>query len=399
MRRTVSFLSPLVLLVALAVFAQCRAATPTATVPPASAEAAQVRPQVLVYMEGGKQVLPANPSAILDALDVLTAAISGEASASLAPAEYMTAFGGLPRLEAVYATRTTLTTLTGPIEADRLAVVRADDGLRILTQTGASSWAVWTIREQSYGLFTTLADAVASETGVQLDRVATTEVPPTAQTTPAAVPFIKMTWPQSLAILAGQATVEGRAGGLFENQLVIELHDANDQVLAVAPVVLQAPEMGAEGAFSAELAWTPPAERTSGTLWAIYRSPKDGTILAEDHLDVTLAPALPDLSGGPFVEISEPGVVLSGHVTVQGQAGGLFENQLTVELRDASGQTLAQVPVVIQAPDMGARGTFSAELAWASPAQQTSGTLCAIYYSPKDGSIAVQACVEVTLAP
>jgi hypothetical protein len=84
--------------------------------------------------------------------------------------------------------------------------------------------------------------------------------------------------------------VKGRAGGLFENTFLLELRDAGGQVLASMPVTVPAPEMGMVGDFQVTLRWTPPEGPITGTLWAIYHSPKDGSVAASDYLDVTLVP-------------------------------------------------------------------------------------------------------------
>lgn len=140
---------------------------------------------------------------------------------------------------------------------------------------------------------TSTAPAATPAAPVPTDTAAPPALTPTATATPPAQvsePFIKIVDPMTGDTLAGAVVVRGRAGGLFENTLVLELRDASGQALVVLPVTLAVPEMGMAGEFQATLRWTPPAEPTTGTLWGIYYSPKDGSVAASDHLDVTLVP-------------------------------------------------------------------------------------------------------------
>lgn len=297
MRRASPVVTTFGLIIALVIVAECVAKpepAPPTVVASSSTSALSPRPQLLIYMPGGKQVLPADPSAILQALDVLLPAISTQVRTFYTPERYSEAFGALSRLEAVYPSQVTLATLTGPIQADRVAVVRTEDGLRILTETGVGGWAMWGIRAQDTGLFAALVDEVERETGVRLDRPPSALSPtpaPAPAPTPVPGPFIEIQQPVAGATLLGQVTVRGRAGGLFENTFALELRDAAGHTLALLPVTVPAGEMGQVGDFEAVLTWTPPDRETSGLLLGTYRSPKDGAIVAEDAVEVILAPA------------------------------------------------------------------------------------------------------------
>jgi len=140
---------------------------------------------------------------------------------------------------------------------------------------------------------TSTAPAATPTAPIPTDTAAPTVPAPTATAaSPAQVsePFIKIVEPQTGDALAGAVVVTGRAGGLFENTFALELRDASGQALVSMPVTVAAPDMGMAGEFQVTLRWTPPSEPTSGTLWGIYYSPKDGSVAASDHLDVTLVP-------------------------------------------------------------------------------------------------------------
>jgi len=374
---------------------------PTPVAPPTDTPVPALQPQVIVYLPGGKQVLPAHPDSIQSALNDLIVFISLQAKTFYSPEKYAEVIGPLPRVEAVYPRETSLATLAGSIPADRIAVAQTEHGVEILTQVGNSAWSVWAARDPDGGLFSNLAEAVAAETGVRIDRTSAARVPTAKPTQPPALvttPFVKITEPVAGQSLTGQVVARGRAGGLFENTFILELRDSGGNILAMRPVTITAADMGMAGTFEVTLVWTPPAEQTTGTLWGIYRSPKDGSILAEDHLDVALLPAT---VSGPFIEIAEPraGQTLAGRAVVLGRAGGLFENTFALELRDSSGKVLIMTPVTVAAPEMGMAGVFEVTLTWAPPSTQMAGSLWGIYRSPKDDSVLVETRVDVILSP
>ena len=266
----------------------------TPIVPPTNTSSPALQPQVIIYLPGGKQVLPARLDSILNALNDLIASISLQARTFYTPEKYAEVFGPLPRVEAVYPRETALATLAGSIPADRIAVAQTEHGVEILTQVGNSAWSVWAARDLEKELFSALAEAVGAETGVRIDRTSGTQVPtakPTQPPSTVVAPFIKITEPVTGQTLAGQTVVRGRAGGLFENTFALELRDASGNTLAMTPVTVAAPDMGMAGVFEVTLTWTPPSAQTTGTLWGIYHSPKDGSILTEDHLEVILSSA------------------------------------------------------------------------------------------------------------
>lgn len=90
--------------------------------------------------------------------------------------------------------------------------------------------------------------------------------------------------------------------------------------------------------------------------------------------------------------------MLSGSARVSGWGSGAFENTIVIEVRTASGVVLACRSTIIDAGDVGAAGPYSVDLTFTRPATTQPGK--AVVYEPSamDGSIADQACVDVTLS-
>lgn len=107
-------------------------------------------------------------------------------------------------------------------------------------------------------------------------------------------------------------------------------------------------------------------------------------------------------AAGPFITITEPeeGAVLdiSQPVTVRGQGGALFEGNLVVEVRDASGNILAQKSTIVQSPEAGTGGQGPWEVQLPiSAAPGTPGQVVAYATSAADGSLVAEDRVSVSL--
>jgi uncharacterized lipoprotein YbaY len=102
----------------------------------------------------------------------------------------------------------------------------------------------------------------------------------------------------------------------------------------------------------------------------------------------------------PFITIEKPqqgdNLDLTWAVQISGQAGGLFEGNLTIQALDASGQVLAQESIMIDSSDVGTGGSelWSAYLRIDAPTG-SQGQILAFWTSPKDGSRAVEDRIEV----
>jgi hypothetical protein len=194
--------------------------------------------------------------------------------------------------------------------------------------------------------------------------------------------------------------VQGKGVGLPEGNVVVEALDWQGNVLDRRPTTLQGRDVGTggEGTWSTEL--TIEAEPgTAGTIRAYSLSPKDGSIIAEDSVEVSLGRTAAVQS---YIRIEEPvqGALLdiSEPVGVRGSGAGLIEGNVVVEALDPQGNVLAQQPTTLQGPDVGTggEGTWSTELTIeADPG--TAGRIRAYNPSPLDGSIVAEDSVEVSL--
>jgi heat shock protein HslJ len=105
---------------------------------------------------------------------------------------------------------------------------------------------------------------------------------------------------------------------------------------------------------------------------------------------------------GPFVDITSPldGAVLDSgqQITVEGFGGALFEGNVVIEVRDLSGNVLAQTATIIQSPEAGTGGQGPWQVQMAVPVEPGSQVAIVAYAtSPRDGSVVTEDRVTVTL--
>jgi heat shock protein HslJ len=194
--------------------------------------------------------------------------------------------------------------------------------------------------------------------------------------------------------------VQGKGVGLPEGNVVVEALDWQGNVLARQPATLQGPDVaaGGQGTWWTEL-MIAVEPGTAGMILAYSLSPEDGSVIAEDRVEVSLGRTE---AVQPYVRIDEPiqGALLdiSGPVGVGGSGAGLPEGNVVVEALDAQGNVLAQVPTTLQGPDVGTggEGTWSTELT-IEVEPGTAGKIRAFSPSPLDGSIIAEDSVEVSL--
>ena len=107
-------------------------------------------------------------------------------------------------------------------------------------------------------------------------------------------PFVTIEEPQPDSVLeTGQPlTVSGRGGALFEGNVVVEARAADGTVLAQTATTIEAPDAGTGGSgpWTARLELSLDQEK-AGQLVAFSTSPRDGSVVAEDSIEVTFAPA------------------------------------------------------------------------------------------------------------
>jgi putative lipoprotein len=250
---------------------------------------------------------------------------------------------------------------------------------------------------QSYPVIT--HDNPTEDVQVLVERVAGPA--PEPQPTPApAEPSIKINDPNRGDVLdiSKPVTVRGTGANLYEGNVVVQAVDLQGNVLDEQPTTLSGRDVGSGG----ERSWSVDlnievAPGTAGKIFAFSPSPKDGSIMASDQVEVTYgkSPAVDS-----YIKIAEPkkGAVLDPEkpITVSGTGGGLFEGNVVVRVLDSGGNVLVEQATVLQGEDVGVggEGTWSIQLR-VEVEPGTPGKIYAFSPSPKDGSTMAADEVEV----
>jgi heat shock protein HslJ len=269
---------------------------------------------------------------------------------------------------------------------------------------GRKGWPVAAIIIAAILALFTLIVCIAAAVAIFSGGGDETPVPtrPPAATVAPGQPMIVITEPDQGEVvdIEQPITVQGKGVGLPEGNVVVEVQDWQGNVLDRQPATLQGRNVGTggEGTWSVEL--TVDAEPgTAGTIWAYAESPADGSIMAEDSVEVSLGRTA---AAESYITIDEPvqGALLdiTTPVLVRGSGAALPEANVVVEALDWQGNVLVRVPTTLQGPDAatGGEGTWAAELTIeAEPG--TAGKIRAYSSSPADGSIVAEAVVDVSL--
>jgi hypothetical protein len=165
-------------------------------------------------------------------------------------------------------------------------------------------------------------------------------------------------------------TVRGIADPTFEQNLVVRILLEDGTELAVEPATIQA-ELGERGPYSVEIEFDVDVE-TQAFIQVYDISARDGGILHLNSVGLTLAPDGPEdiVVTEPQPEriaIFEPtnnDTISGGMVYVEGFALASFEQHLLIEVLDEDGNVVGQEPIIVQAPDLGQPGPFSAEISY-----------------------------------
>jgi hypothetical protein len=195
--------------------------------------------------------------------------------------------------------------------------------------------------------------------------------------------------------------VQGQGVGLTEGNVVVEALDAQGNLLDRQPATLQGPDVGAggQGSWSVELN-IDVEPGTAGKIRAYHPSALDGSIVAENSVEVSLGqtPAVES-----YIKIDEPtqGTVLDVKrpIRVSGTGAGLPEGNVVVVAVDQDGEVLAEQPTTLQGADVGTggAGTWSVELA-VPVSGQIPGYIGAFSTSPKQRNFVASDHIEVTFA-
>jgi heat shock protein HslJ len=245
------------------------------------------------------------------------------------------------------------------------------------------------------------AAGIAAYTGTSRDKPAISTPTPVPTRAPAGAMIVISEPDQGQVVdIDKPVKVQGKGIGLPEGNVVVQALDWEGNLLDQQPATLQGRDVGAggEGTWSTEL--TIEAEPgTAGRIRAYAPSPQDGSVMAEDSVEVSLG-RTPTVEA--YIKIDQPaqGEVLdiAKPVAVRGSGAGLPEGNVVVQALDWEGNLLDQQPATLKGPDVGAggEGTWSIELAIeAEPG--TAGEIRAFSPSPQDGSVIAEDRVEVSL--
>ncbi|MBX3057764.1 MAG: hypothetical protein KF770_14965 [Anaerolineae bacterium] len=225
---------------------------------------------------------------------------------------------------------------------------------------------------------------------------------PESATAPAEAILIQEPGPGSR--LTSPLLVRGEADSTFEQNLVVRLVDANGVELGLTAVTIAA-EMGQRGPFEASLPFTISGDQQA-FIQVFAASPRDGGVTHLNAVGVMLTEGVAEVR--PFtadaterILITHPALaaqISGGTVQVSGVGIASFEQTLVVELVGEDGAVLASQPVIVNAPDLGQPGEFSADLSYSAIAT-SPGRIVVRDISPAFGGDTHVTSVEVTLSP
>lgn len=157
-------------------------------------------------------------------------------------------------------------------------------------------------------------------------------------------PAITITTPAEDDTVSVPFTVSGEAN-TFEAALTVEVVDQSGTGMCVRQLMATSGS-GTPGTWEGTLAFPPEVDALPVMLRAYAHSAKDGSIIDLVEYPITIAPDRPPiiLTSPACGQVYEVG----GLMMVTGTAA-LFEAALTVDVRDASGATVATLPVIADA--------------------------------------------------
>ncbi|MGD8554052.1 MAG: Gmad2 immunoglobulin-like domain-containing protein [Anaerolineales bacterium] len=198
--------------------------------------------------------------------------------------------------------------------------------------------------------------------------------------------------------------VAGLADPTFEQNLVVRILLDDGTQIALTPTTIGA-DLGQRGPFAVDVPFTITGERNA-FIQVYDQSARDGGIIHLETVGVTLADSGPaNIVPGTVhpeqihIQLPLPGDTVSGGVAhVEGFGLASFEGTLVIEVYDETGTMVGQEPIIVQAPDLGFPGPFSADVAY-NVASIGPGRIVV-----RDPSVAFVgdyhiSSVEITLAP
>jgi hypothetical protein len=207
-----------------------------------------------------------------------------------------------------------------------------------------------------------------------------TDGSPTSSPPTATAPAIVIESPAEGATVSVPFIVSGEAN-TFEAALTVEVVDQSGTGMCVRQLMATSGS-GTPGTWEGTLAFPPEVDALPVMLRAYAHSAKDGSIIDLVEYPITIAPDRPPiiLTSPACGQVYEVGSL----ILVTGTAN-LFEAALTVDVRDASGTTVATLQVT--ADECCVESNFSSRLTL--PADIPPGLYDVVAYSlsAKDGSV------------
>jgi len=204
--------------------------------------------------------------------------------------------------------------------------------------------------------------------------------------------------------LTSPVHVAGIADPTFEQTLVVRIVLDEGTELAIQPVTIAA-DIGQRGTFEGDVPFAVSGERN--VLIQVYdQSARDGGIIHLASVGVILIPeGSQEIMLGAYqpeaiiIDQPTPGEVISGGVVhVEGFGLASFEQTLIVEVRDVEGNLVGSMPIIVNAPDWGIPGPFSADIPYVVAAEGP-GRILVIDPLPVFDGLGHISSVEITLAP
>jgi predicted secreted protein len=204
--------------------------------------------------------------------------------------------------------------------------------------------------------------------------------------------------------LTSPVHVAGIADPTFEQTLVVRIVLDDGSELTIHPLTIAA-DIGQRGPFEGDVYFSVDGERHA--LIQIYdQSARDGGIVHLASVGVILLSEGPEVIE-PFdphpevIVIDRPefgATIRGGVVHVEGFGLASFEGTLIIEVHDAEGNVVGSQPIIVQAPDWGFPGPFSADVSY-EVVVEGPGRIVVIDPLPVFDGLGHISSVEVTLAP
>jgi hypothetical protein len=147
-------------------------------------------------------------------------------------------------------------------------------------------------------------------------------------------------------------TVTGTGKGLFENNVVVEVIDAEANVIFEAPTLLITEEVGGAGTWTLDVVLDDPALEAGalGSIHAYATSPADGTIWAEDTVNVVFSPQAAEQDTIFFIADNDPLLAMTeDELCDAAQTQALYPGNVTAEVASVTALSTRSMPPQVQA--------------------------------------------------